>query len=194
MPYALKPKIDKELDSLIERGILEKVSYSEWATPIVLVPKPNGNVRICGDFKVTVDPLVEIDKYPLPRIDDIFASLSQGQMFSKIDLKDAYLQMEVENSTKELLTINTHRRLFHYTRLAYGTASAPAIFQRTIEQVMSGVPGTKVILDNMIVTGKTDQEHLENLETVFQCLSGNGLKANVEKSNFFQREGHFLRT
>ena len=80
MPYALKPKIDKELDSLVERGILEKISYSEWATPIVPVPKPNGSVRICCDFKVTVNPLVEIDKYPLLRIDDIFATLSQGQM------------------------------------------------------------------------------------------------------------------
>ena len=191
VPYALKPKIDKELDSLVERGILEKVSYSEWATPIVPVPKPNGSVRICGDFKVTVNPLVEIDKYPLPRIDDIFATLSQGQMFSKIDLKDAYLQMEVEDSTKELLTINTHRGLFRYTRLAYGTAPAPAIFQRTIEQVMSGVPGTQVILDDMIVTGKTDQEHLDNLELVFQRLSENGLRANVEKCKFFKEKVTF---
>ena len=119
MPYALKPKIDKELDHLVERGILEKVSYSDWATPIVPVPKPNGNVRICGDFKVTLNPVLEVDKYPLPRTDDIFASLSQGQMFSKIDLKDAYLQMEVDDSTKELLTINTHKGLFRYTRLAY---------------------------------------------------------------------------
>ena len=188
VPYALKPKIDKELDHLVERGILEKVSYSDWATPIVPVPKPNGNVRICGDFKVTLNPVLEVDKYPLPRTDDIFASLSQGQMFSKIDLKDAYLQMEVDDSTKELLTINTHKGLFRYTRLAYGTASAPAIFQRTIEQVMSGVPGTQVILDDMIVTGKTDQEHLENLEMVFQRLSENGLRANVEKCKFFKEK------
>ena len=191
VPYALKPKIDKELDNLVEKGILEKVSYSDWATPIVPVPKPNGSVRICGDFKVTVNPVLEIDRYPLPRTEDIFASLSQGQMFSKIDLKDAYLQIEVDDSTKELLTINTHRGLFRYTRLAYGTASAPAIFQRTIEQVMSGVPGTQVILDDMIVTGKTDQEHLENFEMVFQRLSENGLKANVEKCKFFKEKVTF---
>ena len=74
-----------------------------------------------------------------------------------------------------------HRGLFPYTRLAYGTASAPAIFHRTIEQVMSGVPGTQVILDDMRVTGETDQEHLENLEMVFQRLSENSLKANVDQ-------------
>ena len=99
--------------------------------------------------------------------------------------------MEVEDSTKELLTINMHRGIFRYTRLAYGTAPAPAIFQRTIEQVMSGVPGTQVILDDMIVTGKTDQEHLENLELVFQRLSENGLKANVEKCKFFKEKVTF---
>ena len=191
VPYALKLKTDKELDHLVETGILEKVSYSNWATPIVLVPKSNGNVRMCGDFKVTVNPVWEVDRYPLPRTEDIFASLSQGQMFSKIDLKDTYLQIEVDDSTKELLTINTHRGLFRYTRLAYGTASAPAIFQSTIEQVMSSMPGTQVILDDMIVTGKTDQEHLENLKMVFQRLSENGLKANVEKCKFFKEKVTF---
>ena len=191
VPYALKPKIDKELDKLVESGVLEKVPYSEWATPIVPVIKPNGNVRVCGDFKVTVNPVLEVDRYPLPRTEDIFASLSEGQMFSKIDLKDAYLQIEVDDSTKELLTINTHKGLFRYTRLAYGTASAPAIFQRTIEQVMAGIPGTQVILDDMIVTGKTDQEHLENLELVFQHLSENGLRANVEKCKFFKEKVTF---
>lgn len=186
VPYSLKAKIDTELDKLVDEGVIEKVDTSEWATPIVPVPKENGDIRICGDYKVTVNPILQVEQYPLPRIDDLFASLSGGQHFSKIDLKNAYLQIVMEEESKKLLTINTHRGLFRYNRLVFGIASAPAIFQKTIEQVMQGVPGTQVILDDMIITGRTDMEHIRNLELALQKLSENGLKANPEKCEFFK--------
>jgi hypothetical protein len=93
-------------------------------------------VRICGDFKSTVNPMMEIDKYLLPKIDEIFSNLSGGKRFTKLDLKNAYLHMEVEEDQKELLTINTQRGLFRYTRLVFGIAAAPAIWQRTMEQIL----------------------------------------------------------
>ena len=186
VPYSLKDKIDKEIDKLMEQGVIEKVSTSEWATPIVPVPKANGDIRLCGDYKVTVNPMLEIEQYPLPRIDDLFASLSGGQHFSKIDLKNAYLQIEMDEESKKLLTINTHRGLFRYNRLVFGIASSPAIFQKTIEQIMQGVPGTQVILDDMIITGNSDKEHLQNLDMALQRLCESGLKANPEKCEFFK--------
>ena len=191
VPYSLKDKIDKELDKLLNQGVIEKVNTSDWATPIVPVPKPNGDVRICGDYKVTVNPVLQVEQYPLPRIDDLFASLSGGQHFSKIDLKNAYLQIEIDNESKNLLTINTHRGLFRYNRLVFGKASSPAIFQKTIEQIMQGVPGTQVILDDMIITGKSDEEHLRNLEMVLQKLQENGLRANAQKCEFFKDRVNF---
>ncbi|XP_061196632.1 uncharacterized protein K02A2.6-like [Saccostrea echinata] len=77
VPYSLRSKVDQELDRLIKTGILSKVEHSEWATPIVSIPKKDGTVRICGDFKVTVNPVLDIDQYPLPKIEDIFASLGE---------------------------------------------------------------------------------------------------------------------
>ena len=71
----------------------------------------SGGVRICGDFKVTINPVLRTVQYPLPRIEDIFSSLAGGEKFSKIDLSQAYLQMEVEESSRKLLTINTHMGL-----------------------------------------------------------------------------------
>ena len=71
VPYALQSAIDDELDRLEREGILEKVTHSEWATPIVAVPKPDGSVRLCGDFKVTVNQSLSVDQYPLPKADDI---------------------------------------------------------------------------------------------------------------------------
>ncbi|CAG2214044.1 unnamed protein product [Mytilus edulis] len=82
-----------------------------------------------------------------------------------MDLKQAYLQLEVDEDCKDLLTINTHRGLYRYNRMAFGIASAPAIWQRTIEQILSGIPGTQCLLDDMIITGSTDEEHLNNLES-----------------------------
>jgi len=104
------------------------MSYSEWAAPIVPVPKPEGNIRLCGDYKVTINSQLEIDQYPLPKPDNIFAALSGGKWFSKIDLKHAYQQIKLAETSKPLVTINTHRGLYQYTRLPFGVASAPALF------------------------------------------------------------------
>lgn len=86
VPYAIKPKVETELDRLEKTGVLKKVSVSDWATPIVPVLKKDGTVRICGDFKVTVNPVLTVEQYPLPLIEDLFAGLSGGQKFNKIDL------------------------------------------------------------------------------------------------------------
>jgi hypothetical protein len=100
------------------------VTFSDWATPIVPVVKPNGEVRICGDFKVTVNPQIETEQYPLPHIDDIFASLAGGDRFTKIDLRQAYHQMEIElrdtTQTKTILDVTMH--------LQYAVSQSPVSF------------------------------------------------------------------
>ena len=85
MPYALRPKVEEELRRLQNEGILTKVEWSEWGTPIVPIPKKDRSVRICDDNKVTVNLELQAEQYPLPRIEDIFARLAGGQRFSKID-------------------------------------------------------------------------------------------------------------
>eukprot|EP00731_Ephydatia_muelleri_P001779 Em0001g1779a len=92
VPFALRPAVEAELDRLEKLGILEKVSYSDWATPIVPVVKGDGSVRICGDYKVTLNPCLEVDQYPLPKPEELFATLAGGEQFTKMDLSQAYLQ------------------------------------------------------------------------------------------------------
>ena len=108
VPYALRPRVEAELTRLEEDGILSKVEYSEWATPIVPVVKRNGSVRVCGDFKVSVNPVLLAEQYPLPRIEDIFTNLAGGKHFSNLDH-----QMVVTEESKKYLTINTHKGLFN---------------------------------------------------------------------------------
>ena len=122
--------------------------------------KPDNSVRICGDFKVSINPMTELEQFPLSRVEDIFASIGHGDHFSTLDLSNAYLQMEVDDATAEFLTINTHRGLFRFRRMPYGIASAPAIFQRTMESLTKDLPSVQVFLDDMIVTGRTRKRNI----------------------------------
>jgi len=153
----VKSKVEAEIEKLVLDVILAKCSYSEWATPIVPVIKKDGSVRLCGDFKVTLNPVLEVGQYPLPRIEDIFVVLAGGQRFTKSTYKWR---------SKHLLTINTEKGLYRFNRLVYGVGSAPAIWQRSLDTVLQRLKGVKCIIDDMIITGKTDEEHLSNLAQV----------------------------
>ena len=111
----------QELDNLEKQGILSKVQHSEWATPVVPVLKQSGDVRLCGDSKITLNPVLQAQQYTLPRVEDIFANLGSGQKFSKIDLRQAYLQLPLNEESRPLTVINTHKGLYAYNRLVLAT-------------------------------------------------------------------------
>ncbi|XP_017575179.2 uncharacterized protein K02A2.6-like [Pygocentrus nattereri] len=184
VPYAI------HLKSLVQSGVLEPVSVSSWATPIVPVIKKDGSIRICGDFKVTLNTVLEVERYPLPHIDDLFAELAGGQKFSKIDLSQAYLQMNVDESSRELLTIITHKGLYRYRRLPYGVMSAPSLFQRAMDQILNGLAEVQCYLDDTLIAGKTEEEHLRNLDATLQRLKEHGVLKS--KCEFFQPSVEYL--
>lgn len=192
VPYAIKPKVEAELDRLVKSGVLEPVNTSEWATPIVPVIKKDGSPRICGDFKVTLNPVLTVEQYPLPLIEDLFSGLAGGQKFSKIDLSQAYLQMHVEPKSQELLTIVTHKGLYRYKRLPFGITSAPALFQRAMDQILSGLSGVQCYLDDLLITGPDEQAHLRNLEATLKRLEDYGLKVRKDKCEFFRQSVEYL--
>uniref|UniRef100_A0A3B3C7M6 Gypsy retrotransposon integrase-like protein 1 n=1 Tax=Oryzias melastigma TaxID=30732 RepID=A0A3B3C7M6_ORYME len=192
VPYAIKTKVEAELDRLVENGVLEPVRTSEWATPIVPIMKKDGTPRICGDFKVTVNPVLITEQYPLPLIDDLFSGLAGGQKFSKIDLSQAYLQMHVDPESQELLTIVTHKGLYRHKRLPFGITSAPALFQRAMDHILSGLTGVQCYLDDLLITGPDERTHLKNLDAVFQRLENYGLKVQKDKCEFFKSSVEYL--
>ena len=100
VPYALRQQVEAELDRLEHQGIIKKVQQSRWAAPIVIVPKADKSLQICGDYKVIVNPWVRTEGYPLPTAQDLFSSLANGKFFSKLDLQHAYQQLEVEESSQ----------------------------------------------------------------------------------------------
>jgi len=129
IPFSLRNRVEQELDHLEKAGVIEPIQFLDWAAPIVPVVKPNGSVRICGDFKLTVNKLAKLDTYPLPKIDDLFSQLAGGKQFSKLDLAHAYLQIALEEESKQYVDINTHKGLYQYKppsiRNSFSTCNFP---------------------------------------------------------------------
>ena len=192
VPFALRSTVEEELDRLERSGVLEKVDHSDWAAPIVVVPKKDGRVRLCGDYKVTVNPVLDVDQYPLPRPTDLFATLAGGKYFTTLDLSNAYNQIQLDPSSRTYLTINTHRGLYQYTRLPFGVASAPAIFQKAMDVILQGIDNVICYLDDIMVTGKTEEEHLKNLAKVLQCLREHDVRVKRSKCTFMKTSVEYL--
>ena len=188
VPYALKAKVEKELDRLQSEGIISPVVFTEWAAPIVPVVKQDGSVRICGDYKCTVNQVSKLDNYPIPKTEDLLATLGGGNKFTKLDMSQAYQQLLLDEESKKYTTINTHKGLYQYNRLPFGVSSAPGIFQCTMENLLQGITHVVVRVDDILVSGKDDPDHLANLEAVLSRISTAGLKLRLAKCLFIQPE------
>ncbi|XP_029904245.1 LOW QUALITY PROTEIN: uncharacterized protein K02A2.6-like [Myripristis murdjan] len=192
VPYAMKPKVDAEIDRLLKENIITPVKYSEWAAPVVPLLKPDGACRLCGDYKLTVNRVSTLEQYPIPKVEDLMAVLAGGQQFTKLDMSHAYQQIQMDDQSKKYLTVNTHRGMFTYNRLPFGVSSAPAIFQRTMEGVLQGIPQVAVYLDDILVTGETREMHLKTLDEVLTRLEDAGLRLKRSKCTLLADEVQYL--
>jgi len=142
----------------------------------------------------SLNPYIEIDKHPLPKPEDLFASLSGGKKFTKINLSHAYLQMMLHDKSKKVMVIKTHTKayLYQYKCMPFGISSAPAIFQRIMGNILQGLPTVLCYLDDILITGATDQEHVHNLEEVLKRLHDHGIKVQNNKCTFLAVSVEYL--
>ena len=149
-----------------------------------IATRPGGRIRVCGDFKSTLNPVLQNEEYPMPTADELFNQMQGGTRFSKIALSRAYLQVELDEEAEKFYVMNTAKGLRQYTRMPYGIKPASGIFQKVIESQSK----TIVNIDDILISESNDVEHLENLQKVFEILENRGVTRNKEKCRFFEEE------
>ncbi|GBL73575.1 Retrovirus-related Pol polyprotein from transposon 297 [Araneus ventricosus] len=192
LPLARKEEAEHLVKEMVDNGIIEE-SSGPWASPIVLVKKKDGSTRFCVDYR-KLNEITKKDSYHLPRIDDTLDALNGSQWFTTLDLKSGYWQVEVRPEDREKTAFTTGQGLWQFKVMPFGLCNAPATFERLMETVLRGLSSEAclVYLDDIIIVGRTFEEHLSNLRKVFQRLQNANLKLSPKKCRFFQKEVTYL--
>ena len=186
-------EVREHLKLLLTTGVIRE-SESPWASPVVLVRKKTGALRFCVDYRLLNQKTVR-DAYVLPRIEECFDYLSGAKYFSCLDLRSGYYQVDIEEEDKPKTAFTVgHLGFYEFNKMPFGLSNSPATFQRLMEKVIGDLHLKKylVFLDDIIIHGRTKEEHLERLSRVFQKLREHGLKLNFGKCKFFQQRIQYL--
>ncbi|GBO35515.1 Retrovirus-related Pol polyprotein from transposon 17.6, partial [Araneus ventricosus] len=192
LPLAKKEEAERLVKEMVDNGIIEE-SSGPWASPIVLVKKKDGSTRFCVDYRKLNEITIK-DSYPLPRIDDTLDALNGSQWFSTLDLKSGYWQVEIQPEDKEKTAFTTGQGLWQFRVMPFGLCNVPATLERLMETVLRGLTSEAclVYLDDIIIVGRTFQEHLNNIRKVFQRLQKANLKLSPKKCRFFRKEVSYI--
>lgn len=195
VPYNLQERVATMLGEAEKSGILVRVEKNAgWASPMVVVAKANGQLRLCMDPSRTINDHLEYDHYPLPIIDDVLVEVGGHEYYCVIDLTGAYQQLLVEEPSRELLVLNTQVGLFQYTRLPFGIKPAASVFQRFMDGLLRLLKKGKAVcfIDDVLIWGEDPEELLMRLCEFLELAQEYNVKANWEKCRFMVREVKYL--
>ena len=198
VPIAVKGKLKSELQRLEDKGVIKKITEpTDWVSSLVVTQKANGNVRVCNDPQ-QLNKALKRSHYPLPVIEDVLPDLSDAKVFSKADLKDGFLQIELDEESSKLTTFQSPWGRYRWLRLPFGVSPAPEYFQMKFHQNLEGLKGVYDIADDVRIVGKraTHEEalkdHDRNLTNFLECCRERNIKLNKAKFEVKCREVPFI--
>nr|GFB59501.1 putative reverse transcriptase domain-containing protein [Tanacetum cinerariifolium] len=195
-PYRLAPsempELSSQLKELQEKGFI-RPSHSPWGAPVLFVKKKDGAIRMCIDYR-ELNKLTIKNRYPLPRIDDLFDQLQGACCFSKIDLRSGYHQLRVQDEDIPKTVFRTRYGHFEFTVMPFGLTNAPAIFMDLMNRVCKPYLEKFVIvfIDDILIYSKSEEEHEVHLKTILDLLKKEKLYAKFSKCEFLLKGVHFL--
>ena len=190
VPIKLRPLLKVKLDRLVEEGKLVKLFSSNWASPIVTVFKNDSSIRICGDFSGTVNKYLNPVSSPLPTVDDVISRTGKATVYSKIDLSEAFLQLPLDDYSKQFTVINTPEGLYQY--LPFGLTASSGIFQAFLTELLSHIDSIVVYQDDILILSADHDSHVKTIRQVLCTLKSAGIKVNSKKCKFFEDNIKYL--
>ena len=184
VPLPLLSETKKEIDRMLELGVIRPVQEpTEWCAPIVIVPKPNGKVRLCVDL-TKLNLSVKREIHPLPSVDHILGKLGNSKVFSKLDANSAFWQRTLSESSQLLTTFITPWGRYCFLRLPYGITTGSEQFQRCMAEKLIGLEGVECNIDDILIHGRSQDEHDQRLHAVLNKLKEAHITLNPEKCEF----------
>jgi hypothetical protein len=195
-PYRAGPQarelIDAEIQRMLDMDVIE-TAMSPWSSPVVLIPRPDGSIRFCVDYR-KLNAVTERDSYALPRIDDCLDSLGGARYFTTLDANYGYWQIGVNPADRDKTTFTSHRGLYRFKRMPFGLMSAPATFQRAIDVVLRTVRFQCALtyVDDIVIYSSTFEQHLADLSRVLKLLDDAGISLKLPKCSFAAPQVQYL--
>ena len=195
-PYRQGPhkrkETEKAINEMLEAGVIEPANC-EWASPVVLAPKPDGTWRFCVDYR-KLNAATIADSYPLPRADDCLDSLGTAMVFTTLDCNSGYWQLALAEEDKDKTAFVSHMGTHRYNRMPFGLRNAPASFQRALDIILSGVRWQTclIYLDDVIVFSQSHEQHVKDVDEVLTLLEKAGVSLKLSKCEFFQPRVNYL--
>ena len=188
----LQPKVKKELQRMEQLGVISRVDDpTDWCAGMVVVPKSDGKVRICVDL-TKLNESVRRERHILPSVDHSLAQLGGVKVFTKLDANSGFWQIELSKESALLTTFITPFGRFCFNRLPFGITSAPEHFQKRMSEILAGLEGVVCMVDDVLVHGRTQEEHDQRLDAAMECIAQAGVSLNAEKCDFSQSSVKFL--
>ena len=191
VPLPLQPAVDAELQRMVDTGVIRSVDQpTDWCSGMVVVPKPDGRVRVCTDF-TRLNQSVRRERHMLPSIEHLLADVQGATYFSKLDANSGFHQVPLDSESQLLTTFITPSGRYCYNRLPFGISSAPEHFQKRMASLLNGCKGVICMMDDILVFGSTPEEHNERLDAILDRLATAGITLNRGKCVFGQTQVRF---
>ena len=192
VPMPLRTRVKQELDKMESMRVISKIEEpTPWCAGMVVVPKKTGTIRICVDLK-PLNENVQREVHPLPTVDDTLAQLTGAKIFSSLDANSGFWQVPLEKSSRLLTTFLTPYGRYCFNKMPFGICSAPEHFQRQMEKILKGLQGVLCHMDDVMIFGRTKEEHDARLETALRRIEAAGVTLNPNKCQFGKTEIKFL--
>ncbi|GBM54065.1 Retrovirus-related Pol polyprotein from transposon 297 [Araneus ventricosus] len=192
------PIVEKEIiNEQIEQWLKDKIirpSTSDYSSPVVLVKKKDGSSRLCIDYQ-RLNKITMREHFPLPLIDDLLDRLQSANIFSTLDLKNAFFHVDIDPSSKKYTSFITDTGQYEFNKMSFGLTNSPSVFQRYIYNVFRDLIKENVVmiyLDDLVISSENETQGIERLQRVLKTASEYGLELNIKKCQFLKREIEIL--